>query len=143
LGLATPTALMVGTGVAARHGILIRDAIALERAQDSDTVVFDKTGTLTEGQPAVNVVLPLKSRPEELLQLVASAQQGSEHPLAKAVLNKAQGLSLSPPRNFRSLPGRGLSAQVQEHTILVGNRRLMRENQIALSPLLAQAEALE
>lgn len=143
LGLATPTALMVGTGIAARHGILIRDAIALERAQNSDTVVFDKTGTLTEGQPAVDVVLPLKGSPEELLQLVASAQQGSEHPLAKAVLTKAQGLPLSSPRNFRSLPGLGLSAQVQEQTILVGNRRLMQENQLVLSPLLAQAETLE
>jgi Cu+-exporting ATPase len=144
LGLATPTALMVGTGIAARHGILIRDAIALERAQNSDTVVFDKTGTLTEGRPAVDVVLPLKSSStEELLQLVASAQQGSEHPLAKAVLTKAQGLLLSQPQNFRNLPGRGFSTQVQERPILVGNRRLMQENQVALSPLLAQAEALE
>jgi Cu+-exporting ATPase len=144
LGLATPTALMVGTGIAAHHGILIRDAIALERAQDSDTVVFDKTGTLTEGQPAVDVVLPLKgSSTEELLQLVASAQQGSEHPLAKAVLTKAQGLPLSQPQDFRNLPGRGFSTQVQERPILVGNRRLMQENQVALSPLLAQVEALE
>jgi Cu+-exporting ATPase len=143
LGLATPTALMVGTGIAARHGILIRDAVALEQAQDSDTVVFDKTGTLTEGQPAVDIVLPVKGSAEELLQLVASAQQGSEHPLAKAVLTKAQGLSLSQPRNFRSLPGRGLSTQVQERTVLIGNRRLMQENQVALSSLLAHAKALE
>lgn len=143
LGLATPTALMVGTGIAAHHGILIRDAIALERAQNSNTVVFDKTGTLTEGQPAVDIVLPLENNVEELLQLAASAQQGSEHPLAKAVLTKAQGLTLSQPRNFRNLPGRGFSTQIQERIILVGNRRLMQENQVVLSPLLGQVEALE
>lgn len=143
LGLATPTALMVGTGAAARHGILIRDAVALERAQDSDTVVFDKTGTLTEGQPAVAEIFPVKISGEELLRLVASAQQGSEHPLAKAVLTKAQDLPLSPPQNFRSLPGRGLSTQVEERNLLVGNLRLMRENQVDLTPLTAQAQALE
>ncbi|BAW79459.1 heavy metal translocating P-type ATPase [Candidatus Nitrosoglobus terrae] len=143
LGLATPTALMVGTGTAARHGILIRDAIALERAQNSDTVVFDKTGTLTEGQPAVDLVLPVEDSAETLLQLVASAQQGSEHPLAKAVLAKAQGMALSPPQNFRNFPGKGFSTQIQERTILVGNRRLMEENQIDISLLQAQAATFE
>lgn len=143
LGLATPTALMVGTGIAARHGILIRDAVALERAQDSDTVVFDKTGTLTEGQPAVEEVLSLKGNPEELLRLAASAQQGSEHPLARAVLTKAQGFALASPQNFRSLPGQGLSTQVHGQTILIGNRRLMEESRVDLSPLVERTQALE
>ncbi len=143
LGLATPTALMVGTGIAARHGILIRDAVALERAQDCDTVVFDKTGTLTEGQPAVEEVLSLEGSREKLLRLAASAQQGSEHPLARAVLTKAQGLALSSPQNFRSFPGRGLRTQVHGQTILIGNRRLMEESRLDLSPLLERAQALE
>lgn len=143
LGLATPTALMVGTGVAARHGILIRDAVALERAQDSDTIVFDKTGTLTEGQPTVDAVLPLEGSSEDLLRLTASAQQGSEHPLARAVLTKAQGISLVSPQHFYSLPGRGLSATVHGRALLIGNLRLMRENQVDLSPLLERAQVLE
>ncbi|ABA56735.1 Heavy metal translocating P-type ATPase [Nitrosococcus oceani ATCC 19707] len=143
LGLATPTALMVGTGVAARYGILIRDAVALERAQDSNTVVFDKTGTLTEGQPAVTEILAVNISEETLLQWVASAQQGSEHPLAKAALAKAQGLPLQPPRNFRSLPGRGLRAQVQKRTLIVGNLRLMREYQVDFTSLSARAQILE
>lgn len=143
LGLATPTALMVGTGTAARHGILIRDAVALERAQDIDTVVFDKTGTLTAGRPSVAEILAVKISKQELLQWVASAQQGSEHPLAKAVLDKAQDLPLSQPLNFRSLPGRGFSAQVDGRPLLVGNLRLMRENQVDITPLLTCAQALE
>ncbi|CAH9019785.1 heavy metal translocating P-type ATPase [Candidatus Nitrosacidococcus sp. I8] len=145
LGLATPTALMVGTGIAARHGILIRDAVALESAQNSNTVVFDKTGTLTEGQPSVTEIYPLSGTKEKLLQLVASAQQGSEHPLAKAILKKAgeQTLVLSQPQSFRNLPGRGFQATIQGRVILVGNRRLMKEHSIDLSSLSSQGETLE
>lgn len=133
LGLATPTAVMVGTGTAARNGILIRDIEALERARLVDCMVFDKTGTLTEGKPAVRGIFP---RPgitdEDLLQTTASAQQGSEHPLAAAVLGKASedGLTLLPVADFASLPGRGLRAAVEDMSVLVGSARLMRENGI-------------
>ncbi|MEJ1387161.1 MAG: heavy metal translocating P-type ATPase [Candidatus Sedimenticola sp. (ex Thyasira tokunagai)] len=132
LGLATPTALMVGTGVAARHGILIKDAEALERAYSSDTVVFDKTGTLTLGSPSVEKILPLVGESEQLLQLVASAQQGSEHPLANAILKRAKsdGVVLLPLTEFTSLPGMGLSAEVAGRKLLIGNRRLMSEQGI-------------
>jgi len=142
LGLATPTAIMVGTGVAARNGILIRDIEALETARQVSTVVFDKTGTLTEGKPEVSDLWAVSENTTELLQLCASAQQGSEHPLAKAVLNKAEnaGVDLLAVSSFKSLPGRGLSAQVGDHDLLIGSRRLMEENDIDLNTLNAQAE---
>ncbi|MCR6632277.1 MAG: heavy metal translocating P-type ATPase [Magnetospirillum sp.] len=139
LGLATPTAIMVGTGVAARHGILIKDAEALERAHGAQVVVLDKTGTLTEGHPAVVA----QAGEADLLQLVASAQQGSEHPLARAVLAAAEGMTLAPLGEFKSLPGRGLSAVVDGRALLVGSTRLMAENGIDLSTFAAQAEAEE
>ncbi|HLO75173.1 MAG TPA: heavy metal translocating P-type ATPase [Magnetospirillum sp.] len=139
LGLATPTAIMVGTGTAARHGILIKDAEALERAHAATVVVFDKTGTLTEGHPAVVA----QAGVPELLHLVASAQQGSEHPLARAVLSAAAGAELSPVTAFTGLPGRGLSAQVDGRSLLVGSARLMRESGVDLAEHLAQADAEE
>lgn len=139
LGLATPTAIMVGTGTAARHGILIKDAEALERAHGADVVVFDKTGTLTEGHPAVVA----QCGAPDLLRLVASAQQGSEHPLARAVLKAADGMVLGTLAVFKSLPGRGLSAVVDGRALLVGSSRLMMENNIDISGLRADAEAEE
>ncbi|WP_241085191.1 heavy metal translocating P-type ATPase [Candidatus Vondammii sp. HM_W22] len=145
LGLATPTALMVGTGVAARHGVLIKDAEALERAHHSNSVVFDKTGTLTQGHPSVERVVAVDGNDARLLQLTASAQQGSEHPLARSVLDRSQlgGLSLLPVTEFTSLPGRGLSAQVDGRVLLVGNRRLMQEHNIGLGSLGPEADGLE
>ena len=139
LGLATPTAIMVGTGTAARHGILIKDAEALERAHAVGVVVFDKTGTLTEGRPAVVT----HQGDSDLVRLVASAQQGSEHPLARAVLAAAEGLVLSPVAGFRSLPGRGLSATVDGRSLMVGSARLMAENSIDVGPWSSDAEAEE
>ncbi|MCG8428967.1 MAG: heavy metal translocating P-type ATPase [Chromatiales bacterium] len=129
LGLATPTAIMVGTGVAAKQGILIKDADALEQAHQCNTVVFDKTGTLTEGRPEVEQVVAAGLDVQELLRLMASAQQGSEHPLAKAVLRKAEAdqLQLSPVSEFSSFPGRGLQAEVDGQRLLIGSRRLIRE----------------
>ncbi len=130
LGLATPTAIMVGTGVAARNGILIKDAAALERAKSVATVVFDKTGTLTEGRPTVAALLPAAGMAEtDLLRLAASAQAGSEHPIAKAVLAAAaeQGIALSPLSQFQALVGRGLSARIEGRDLLIGSPRLMRE----------------
>jgi Cu+-exporting ATPase len=148
LGLATPTALMVGTGVAAKAGILIRDAEALEQARAIDTVVLDKTGTLTEGKPEVAEVVPHGIDERELLALVAAAQGGSEHPLARAVLAKVDGIE-SPPierlplEEFRARAGLGVLARVGGREIAVGNRKLMQEQGVAIGPLAEAAETLE
>jgi Cu+-exporting ATPase len=146
LGLATPTAIMVGTGVAARHGILIKDAEALERAHHAQVVVFDKTGTLTEGRPAVDQIVPAEGADAvDLLLLAASAQQGSEHPLARAVLQRAeqQQVTLKPVDSFRAIAGRGLEASLGGHALLIGSRRLMDEKDVDLGPLVGRANALE
>ena len=146
LGLATPTGIMVGTGVAARNGILIKDAEALERAHQVNLVVFDKTGTLTEGRPAVAVVVAVDGgQSDELVRLTASAQSGSEHPLARAVLAEAvvRGLSLAAVANFKSLPGRGLAASVEGRDVLVGSPRLMKERGVDLAGLEPLAEQEE
>jgi Cu+-exporting ATPase len=127
LGLATPTAIIVGTGIGARRGILLRDAAALERAREISVVVFDKTGTLTEGHP--RVVALEGDDPRGLLTLAASAQQGSEHAIARALLERAQadGLALQPVTEFRRLGGRGLTARVAGGEVAIGNARLMAE----------------
>ncbi|MCC6468422.1 MAG: copper-translocating P-type ATPase [Alphaproteobacteria bacterium] len=129
LGLATPVALMAGIGAAARKGILIRDAGALERSLHVDTVVFDKTGTLTEGKPRLRAIRSLDGDDAGLLRLVASAQQGSEHPLAAASLEaaRARAIGLAPVASFARLAGRGFAAVVDGTEIRVGNRRLMEE----------------
>ncbi|HEY1930985.1 MAG TPA: heavy metal translocating P-type ATPase [Acetobacteraceae bacterium] len=142
LGLATPTALMAGTGVAARAGILIRDAEALEAAQHLDTVVLDKTGTLTEGRPAVTEMLPAAMDETKLLLLAAAAQTGSEHPLARAILARAEGLVLPPLADFQSIPGMGLTASVGGRRIALGNRALMAARSVPVT-LEAAAVALE
>ena len=131
LGLATPTALMVGTGAAAKAGILIRDAEALERAHRVDTVVLDKTGTVTEGRPTVTEIVPHGITESELLALAAAAQTGSEHPLARAVLDRAADLALPPLDDFQSHPGRGLTALVGGRRIAIGNRALLAEAGVA------------
>lgn len=145
LGLATPTAIMVGTGVAAKAGILIKDAEALERAHDVTAIVFDKTGTLTEGRPAVSDIVAIDGDRTRLLILAASAQQGSEHPLARAVLDAAAAEGLAPLAlgNFRTLPGRGLQAIVDGRAILVGSQRLMRQSELDLQGLEERAADLE
>jgi Cu+-exporting ATPase len=143
LGLATPTALMVGTGAAARAGILIRDAEALELAHRLDTVVIDKTGTITEGKPAVTDVVPLGLSEGQLLALAAAAQTGSEHPLARAVLAKAESLSLPELEEFQSRAGKGLVARVGGRVLAIGNRRLMAETGILLGALEDEAVRLE
>ncbi|HER25939.1 MAG TPA: heavy metal translocating P-type ATPase, partial [Rhodospirillales bacterium] len=123
LGLATPTAIMAGTGNAARYGILIKDAEALELAHKVNVVVLDKTGTLTEGKPTVSAVIALDGDDNALIRLAASAQQGSEHPLAVAILDHAKGIDLIDLDSFKSLPGRGLEAQLNGQTLIIGNRR--------------------
>jgi len=123
LGLATPTALMVGTGAAARAGILIKDAEALERAHVVDTVVFDKTGTLTEGRPRLRSIVALGGDEDAILALAAAAQQGSEHPLARALIDAATSRSLSLPAvaDFRAVVGRGIEGRVEGAHVRVGS----------------------
>lgn len=133
LGLATPTAIMVGTGKGAENGILIKSGQALEAAYQLDTIVLDKTGTITVGKPSLTDLLPLSDfNRSDLLQLIASAEQHSEHPLAQAILEaaKEEGLKLLPVSHFEALVGRGLSAQVEDRQLLVGNESLMKEKHI-------------
>ena len=145
LGLATPTAIMVGTGVAARHGILIKDAQALEIAHKVQHVLFDKTGTLTSGEPQVVHLQALDEQPTQLLQLAGSLQQGSEHPLAKAVLAacRAQNISLSSVSESRALPGKGTQGRVQQRQLALGNQRLLAEHALLPGVLAANAAAWE
>ncbi len=149
LGLATPTAIMAGTGVAAQQGILIKDAEALEVAHRIHTVIFDKTGTLTQGKPVVVEYLAVDQQQhqsrQELLQIAAAVQAGSEHPLARAVIAMAEQQHLTIPagENSTALPGRGTVATVEGVQFHVGNTRLMQELHIDLSPLAEQAQALE
>lgn len=133
LGLATPTAIMVGTGKGAENGILIKSGQALEAAYQLDTIVLDKTGTITVGKPSLTDLLPLGAfNRSDLLQLIASAEQHSEHPLAQAILEAAQQeeLDLLPVSYFEAIVGRGLSAQVEGKHLLVGNESLMKEKNI-------------
>ena len=130
LGLATPTAIMAGTGVAARHGILIKDAEALELAHRVTLVAFDKTGTLTEGKPSLVAFEPAPGiAPDELLRLAAALQATSDHPLAHAVVEQARARQLDLPRvlDARALPGRGVQAQLDGRLLLLGSSRLMSE----------------
>lgn len=145
LGLATPTSIMVGTGVAAQHGILIKDAEALELAHAVKTVAFDKTGTLTEGHPKLVALESAGGDIDHLLLLAASLQAGSEHPLAKAVVNAAKDkkLQLLPAQEIRALPGKGLAGLVDGQQLHLGNSRLMEELGVDLAPLNAHATALE
>jgi Cu+-exporting ATPase len=145
LGLATPIAIMVGTGRGAHAGVLIKNAEALELLEKVDTLVFDKTGTLTEGKPRVLSVVTVPGREEsELLRLVASAEQGSEHPLGAAVMEagKDRGLALGSESEFQSLTGRGIRARVEGRQVLVGNEQLLEENGIPAAGLVQKAQAL-
>ena len=135
LGLATPTAVMVGTGRGARQGILFRSSEALQRVRRLGTVVFDKTGTLTRGEPEIRTVITLDSDEAELLRLAGSAELMSEHPLGEAVLREAQSrsLNLTKPSSFRAIPGRGVEAIIGGAEVLVGNQVLMSERDIDLT----------
>ena len=145
LGLATPTAIMAGTGVAARYGILIKDAEALEVAHAVNTVVFDKTGTLTVGKPALAALHAHGIDDARLLQLAASIQRGSEHSLATAVLDAAAARHIEPlpATALSALPGRGLAAHVDGLELKLGSTRLMQELNVDMTPLAAQALSLE
>jgi Cu+-exporting ATPase len=146
LGLATPAAIMAGTGVAAKYGILIKDAQALELAHRVDVVAFDKTGTLTLGRPVLTALVAVDGANEaELLRAAASLQSGSEHPLAHAVVAaaKARGLAFDAPDNVRSVPGRGSEGEVGARSVLVGSLRWMEELGVAMGPLAARAADLQ
>jgi len=148
LGLATPTAIMVGTGVGARNGILIRDAVALETAGATTIMAFDKTGTLTIGKPKLTEIVTAQDLGQDLareraLALAAGLQLGANHPLAHAVVEAAAGLNPPPVSELRTLPGRGVSGRAEGRDLLLGNGRLMQEQGIDVSALRAAAEALQ
>src|SRR5207244_2746338 len=126
LGLATPTAVAVGTGLGARHNVLIKDAATLEGLSRVDAVIMDKTGTLTEGRPRLTFVVPLGLNERELLSVAASAEQGSEHPLAHAIVEgaKEREASLLPPESFQAVAGHGLQARVDGREVVIGNTKL-------------------
>ncbi len=145
LGLATPTAIMVGTGKGAENGILIKGGEALETAHQIKTIVFDKTGTITEGKPTVTDVLTTGTIPtDKLLQITASAEKGSEHPLGQAIVKGAQdkGLELLKVERFDSITGRGIEAVIGGQTVLAGNRKLMDERHISLKGMEQQSDHL-
>lgn len=133
LGLATPTAIMVGTGKGAENGILFKSGEHLERAHEMDTIVFDKTGTITKGEPEVTDIIPYNSMEEkELLRITAIVEKTSEHPLGQAIVKKAENdkLNLTEPEEFEAIPGKGIKAIFEGKTVRVGNRRLMEEANI-------------
>ena len=145
LGLATPTAIMVGTGLGAKRGILFKNAMALEQAASLDTVVLDKTGTLTRGEPEVVAVVTADGfSDDEVLRLVAAAEGDSEHPLAEAIVKAATQRGLETPRTeaFEAVPGHGLIATVDGHRLAVGNARLLEREGIARDGLAARSEEL-
>lgn len=148
LGLATPTAIMVGTGLGAQHGILIRGGEYLEKAYKLNTIVLDKTGTITKGEPDVTDVIPADGSslsPDELLALTAGAELRSEHPLAEAIVRgaKEKGLSIPDAQEFEAIPGRGVRALVNGKQVLVGTTKLLTENGVAVGSMLPQKEQLE
>ncbi|AYC31481.1 copper-translocating P-type ATPase [Pseudomonas cavernae] len=145
LGLATPTAIMAGTGAAAKHGILIKDAEALEIAHRVGVVAFDKTGTLTSGSPRVVHLAAAQGDERELLRLAGALQRGSEHPLAKAVLDACHERELTPPAvtDSQALPGRGIAGSLDGRRLALGNRRLLEDHGLHAGALAAQASAWE
>ena len=158
VGLATPSAMMAGTGKAAEHGVLFKGAEAIENASKLQTIVFDKTGTLTKGEPSVTDVIAdfrlqisdlsqseINNQQSTILRLAAITEKNSEHPLGEAIVRgaEARGLTLTDAESFNSIPGHGVEARVEGHAILLGNRKLMRERGVDFTPLMSRAEALE
>jgi Cu+-exporting ATPase len=148
VGLATPSAMMAGTGKGAEFGVLFKGAEAIENTSKLQTIVFDKTGTLTKGEPSVTDVVASEHslvNSDQLLRFAAIAEKNSEHPLGEAIVQGAEsrGLQVVEPDSFNSIPGHGVEAKVERTDILLGNRKLMRERSIDFSQLMSQAEALE
>jgi len=145
MGLATPTAIIVGTGKGAEHGVLIRSAETLERSHKIGAVLLDKTGTLTQGEPKVTDIITLpSSSQEEVLRLAASAEHGSEHPLGEAIIKAAaeKRLQVSPASDFNAIPGHGVEASVAGKKLLLGNLRLLKDRGLSLNGLEEEAERL-
>lgn len=144
LGLATPTAIMVGTGKGAEYGVLIKGGEALEITHQIDTIVFDKTGTITEGKPVVTDIVTKNISKDELLVLAASSEKGSEHPLGEAIVKGAEekNLTLKDISNFKAIPGHGIQVDIEGKTILLGNKKLMVENSIEISDLGNESDRL-
>jgi Cu+-exporting ATPase len=147
LGLATPTALMVGSGLGAENGVLIRHGAAIQLLQEARTIVFDKTGTLTTGRPGVTAIEPLRGLDSrELLRLAAAVELGSEHPLGRAMVERARqepDLVLPPVESFAAVVGKGVRARVEGREVLIGTRSLLREAEVDPEPLDAVARRLE
>ncbi len=146
LGLATPTAVMVGTGLGAQNGILIKNAKALQKTHEIDTIIFDKTGTLTKGKPEVTNIISLNELNEkEILRYGAIAEKRSEHPLGEAILNKAKDMKLMIPEvnKFNSITGKGIEVQYQNKIIFLGNRKLMQDKGIIVKSIEEKIQELE
>ncbi|PEQ12495.1 copper-translocating P-type ATPase [Novosphingobium sp. PC22D] len=144
LGLATPMAVMVGTGLGAMNGILFKNAGALEDATKLDVIIFDKTGTLTMGQPkVVDVVAAAEYTQDEVLRMAGAVERNSEHPLAIAILERASGITLPEARNFANREGKGAGAEVEGASVVVGNRQVMEDENVPLGALAEPAERLK
>ncbi|MEE8401356.1 MAG: heavy metal translocating P-type ATPase [Candidatus Hydrothermarchaeaceae archaeon] len=138
LGLATPTAIMVGTGKGAENGVLIKGGESLEMAHKIDTIILDKTGTLTEGEPAVTDIIPANDFSEnDILSFAAAAEKGSEHPLGEAIVRKAKEkeITLQNPKDFNAIPGHGIKAKVDDKVVLLGNLKLMNDEKVDIGEL--------
>ncbi len=145
MGLATPTAIMMGTGLGAQNGILFKNAEALQEAHKATTIVFDKTGTLTKGKPEVTDLIPTGMNENDLLKLAAIAEKRSEHPLGEAIITaaKQKKIAIPEPEKFNSLTGRGVEISYKSKAILLGNKRLMAEKKISIQALEKNIENLE
>lgn len=145
LGLATPTAIMVGTGKGAENGILFKSGEHLESSHKMDAIIFDKTGTITKGEPEVTDIVEFTKSKEEILRIAASAEKASEHPLGEAIVKKAEdeGLKHIEVESFSAVPGKGLEAKLENKEILIGNRRLINENNIEIADKESEIERLE
>ena len=147
LGLATPTAVMMGTGLAAKNGILIKSSKALEIAKSINMVVFDKTGTLTKGEPIVTEIISVDAKVKEVdvLGIASAIEKNSEHPLAQAIVNKAKetGIKIAKVKNFQAIPGKGVEATLNRKKILLGTRKLMNDNKISVDNIEEKVSVLE
>lgn len=144
LGLATPTAIMVGTGKGAEYGVLIKGGEALEVTHQIDTIVFDKTGTITEGKPVVTDIITTTISEDELLSIAASSEKGSEHPLGEAIVKGAEerNIKFKEISNFKAIPGHGIQVEIEGTVILLGNKKLMTENSIEIGDLGVKSDKL-
>ncbi|MEM5802543.1 MAG: heavy metal translocating P-type ATPase [Candidatus Aenigmatarchaeota archaeon] len=145
LGIATPSAIMIGAGKGAQNGILIKSGEYLEKTHKITSIIFDKTGTLTKGEPSVTDVIPIGSTEKDVLELAALAEKGSEHPLGQAIIKKAREmkLTLREGKSYETVAGKGIKATYQNRTVLVGNRMLMKDNSIQTENLEEQIQKLE